>query len=164
MVALGAGADRRLGAVATIEALRKTECRLAVLARVARIATADAIVRAVAVLSAFQTAFWIGSLSFFSLYRALYIPYIYIIVVFKFVYAKEEREEERERENCVCCVWVNSLRLKVIQRVDNKKQISSEMYGGNGRNRCYIVYIYIVLYIKYSVQRVEYAYCISYVW
>lgn len=103
MVALGAGADRWLGAVATIQALRETECRLAVLARVARIAPADPIVSAVAVLSTFQTAFWIGSLSVFSLYRALYIPYIYeyIIVVFEFVYARRTRR--RKRIVCVVC-------------------------------------------------------------
>lgn len=128
MVAFGAGADRWLGAVATIQALRETERRLAVLARVARIATADPIVCAVAVLSAFQTAFWIGSLSVFSLYRALYIPYIYEYIIVVFGVCLCEKNEKKE-ENCVCCVWVNRLRLKVIQRVGNKKQILSEVYG-----------------------------------
>jgi len=70
LVALRTGADGRRRAVAAVEALRETEGRLAVLARIAHVALADVVLVAVAVLAALQTAFWIGSLSLFSLVQS----------------------------------------------------------------------------------------------
>lgn len=70
LVAFRTGADGRRRAVTAIETLRKTEGRLAVLARVAHVALADVVLVAVPVLAALQAAFWIGSLSFFSLVQS----------------------------------------------------------------------------------------------